>query len=94
MLTRRGEHARALARAGCGSPASRTSRPRSPRPPIPTELPDADLGIVATKATQLEDAAARLAGRVPGATVMTIQNGLGAEELVRAHGDWPLHLGA
>ena len=33
---------------------------------------------------------ARLAGRMPGATVMTIQNGLGAEELVRGHGDWPL----
>ncbi len=31
-----------------------------------------------------------LAGRCPGATMMTIQNGLGAEELVRAQGDWPL----
>ena len=34
----------------------------------PDELPDFDLGIVATKATQLEDAAAALAGRFPDAT--------------------------
>ncbi|MDE3025593.1 MAG: 2-dehydropantoate 2-reductase, partial [Acidobacteriota bacterium] len=27
---------------------------------------------------------------LPGATVMTVQNGLGAEEIVAAHGDWPL----
>jgi 2-dehydropantoate 2-reductase len=54
------------------------------------ELPEFDLGILATKATQLEEAAAKLAGRAPGATLMTIQNGLGAEELVRRYGDWPL----
>src|SRR6476619_5947364 len=40
--------------------------------------------------TELEDAARALAGRAPGATMMTIQNGLGAEELLRAEGDWPL----
>jgi 2-dehydropantoate 2-reductase len=56
----------------------------------PAELPECDLVIVATKATQLEDAAAALAGRFPGATVMTIQNGLGAEEIVSRYGDWPL----
>src|SRR5262245_22703748 len=56
----------------------------------PGELPDADLVIVATKATDLEAAANRVEGRLPGATVMTIQNGLGAEEIIRGHGDWPL----
>src|SRR5205814_7378662 len=50
----------------------------------------ADLVILATKATDVDDAAARLAGRVPSATVMTIQNGLGAEEIVRGHGERPL----
>src|SRR5439155_27148078 len=45
---------------------------------------------VATKGTHREAAAATLEGRVPGATVMTVQNGLGVEEIVRAHGDWPL----
>ena len=56
----------------------------------PAQLPDADLAILATKATGVEAAAAQLAGRVPSATVMTIQNGLGAEEVVTRHGDWPL----
>ena len=56
----------------------------------PAELPDFDLGIVATKATDLETAAGRLAGRARGATMMTIQNGLGAEEILHAHGPWPL----
>ena len=46
--------------------------------------------ILATKATQLEEAAVALGGRFPGATIMTIQNGLGAEEIVSRYGDWPL----
>ena len=46
--------------------------------------------IVATKATELEGAAALLAGRWPKAAVMTVQNGLGAEEVVAAYGGWPL----
>ena len=56
----------------------------------PAELRAADLAIVATKATELETAAAALRGHWPGAAVMTVQNGLGAEEIVRRHGDWPL----
>jgi 2-dehydropantoate 2-reductase len=35
-------------------------------------------------------AAGRLEGRFASATVMTVQNGLGAEEIVRRYGDWPL----
>src|SRR6266540_270327 len=35
-------------------------------------------------------AAERLAGRFSRATIMTVQNGLGAEEIVRVHGEWPL----
>ena len=56
----------------------------------PAEIRAADLAIVATKATELETAAAALRGHWPGAAVMTVQNGLGAEEIVRRHGDWPL----
>jgi 2-dehydropantoate 2-reductase len=54
------------------------------------EVPPFDVAIVATKATQLEEAAAALAGRFEGATIVTIQNGLGAEEIVRRYGAWPL----
>jgi 2-dehydropantoate 2-reductase len=46
--------------------------------------------IVACKGNDLERVAARLAGEFGGATVMTIQNGLGAEEVVAAQGGWPL----
>ena len=56
----------------------------------PDELPVPDLVIVATKATGLDGAASVLAGHWPEATVMTIQNGLGAEEVVRRYGDWPM----
>jgi 2-dehydropantoate 2-reductase len=38
----------------------------------------------------VDAAAARLAGRFAGAAVMTVQNGLGTEEIVRGYGDWPL----
>jgi 2-dehydropantoate 2-reductase len=54
------------------------------------DLPVPDLVIVATKATGLEAAASGLAGHWPEAAVMTVQNGLGAEEVVRRYGEWPL----
>jgi 2-dehydropantoate 2-reductase len=56
----------------------------------PRDLSDFDLGIIATKANSVEAAAESLRGRFAGATMMTVQNGLGAEEIMRAHGDWPL----
>jgi 2-dehydropantoate 2-reductase len=54
------------------------------------DLPDFDVGIIATKATGLEGAAESLAGRFARATIMTVQNGLGAEEVVHRHGEWAL----
>lgn len=90
VLTRRGDHARKLGDAGLKISGKSVFTANVFATADPDDLPDADLVIVATKATQLEDAARALEGRLPGATVMTIQNGLGAEELVRAHGEWPL----
>ncbi|HEY2311088.1 MAG TPA: 2-dehydropantoate 2-reductase, partial [Gaiellaceae bacterium] len=49
-----------------------------------------ELAILACKSTDLEPLAAQLEGTLADTTVMTIQNGLGAEEIVAAHGDWPL----
>jgi 2-dehydropantoate 2-reductase len=46
----------------------------------PAQLPEPGLAIVATKTTEVDAAAARLEGQWPGAAVMTVQNGLGAEE--------------
>ncbi len=90
VLTRRREHADALATQGLRISGKSDFIARVHATADAAELPDFDLGILATKATQLEDAAAALTGRFPDATLMTIQNGLGAEELVRTHGDWPL----
>jgi 2-dehydropantoate 2-reductase len=56
----------------------------------PHELPEFDVGIIATKANGVEAAAASLMGHFSAATIMTVQNGLGAEEIVRRHGEWPL----
>ena len=90
MLTRREEHARALNEQGLRISGKHELVARVHATAEPAGLRDFDLGILATKATHLDAAAARLAGRFAGATMMTIQNGLGAEEIVRAHGDWPL----
>jgi 2-dehydropantoate 2-reductase len=90
MLTRREEHAAALEAEGLRVSGKHDFTARLRATADPGELPKTGLVILATKATQLEEAAAALAGHVPGATVMTVQNGLGAEEIVRRHGDWPL----
>ena len=90
VLTRREDHARALNEAGLQISGKHEFTARVRASSDPAELGNVDLAIVATKATQLEEAAARLAGRFPRATLMTIQNGLGAEEILRRHGTWQL----
>lgn len=90
VLVRREEHAAALNRHGLevSGKSNFTSTVRAATDPA--ELPEFDLGIVATKATQMEAAVAPLEGRFPRATFMTIQNGIGAEELMTRHGNWKL----
>jgi 2-dehydropantoate 2-reductase len=90
VLCRREEHARALNERGLRVSGRHEFAVELRAATDPAELPGADLAIVATKATELEAAAARLHGHWPGAAVMTVQNGLGAEEIVRRHGKWPL----
>ena len=90
VLTRREEQARALADEGLRISGKSDFTVRVDATANAADLPDFDLGILATKATQLEEAVAPLGGRFDGATMMTIQNGLGAEELVRSHGGWSL----
>jgi 2-dehydropantoate 2-reductase len=90
VLTRRAEHARALNEDGLRVSGRADFTSRVTAAADPGALPDFDLGIVATKATGLGAAAESLSGRFPGATMMTVQNGLGAEEELRARGDWEL----
>jgi len=90
VLTRRPEHARALEEHGLrvSGRAEFTATLRASHDP--DEIPDFDVGIVATKGTGLDEAASSLEGRFASATIVTVQNGLGAEAIVRSHGDWPL----
>jgi 2-dehydropantoate 2-reductase len=90
VLTRRDEHAHALNEQGLRVSGRHDFTVRVTAATVARDLPDFDLGIIATKATGLESAAASLERGFPDATFMTVQNGLGAEEVVRRHGDWPL----
>jgi len=90
VLTRREEHANALNDGGLrvsgrGDFTSRVTAATSPE-----ALPEPDLVIVASKGGDVESLAARLAGHWPGAMLMTVQNGIGADEIVARHGAWPL----
>lgn len=90
VLTRRREHAQALNDRGLQVSGRHDFTARLTATADPRELPDFDVGIIATKATGLEQVAKSLAGRFAGATIVTVQNGLGAEEVVRRYGDWQL----
>jgi 2-dehydropantoate 2-reductase len=90
VLCRREEHARALNERGLRVSGRHDFTAELRAATDPADLPEAELAIVATKTTELDAAASRLAGHWPNATVMTVQNGLGAEEIVQRHGDWRL----
>jgi 2-dehydropantoate 2-reductase len=89
LLCRRPEHAAAVSENGIrvSGRADFVSRPQASTDPA--GLAEAGLAIVATKANDVEAAAAQLEGRLGDGSVMTVQNGLGAEEVVRSHGPWP-----
>jgi 2-dehydropantoate 2-reductase len=90
VLTRRREHADALNRDGLRVSGRSERHARVTASASVEDLRPFEVGIVATKATGLEDAMAALEGHFPDATMTTVLNGLGAEEIVRAHGDWPI----
>jgi 2-dehydropantoate 2-reductase len=90
VLTRRPEHAAALNEQGLRVSGRADLRSRVHATADPAELPEFELAIVCCKSTDLDAVASSLEGRSPGATLMTVQNGLGAEEIVRSHGDWDL----
>ena len=90
VLTRRESHAEELRTDGLrvSGKGAFVSHPHATADS--SALPPCDLVIVATKATELEAAMARLGGLLPDACVMTTQNGLGADRLVRRFGHWPV----
>ena len=90
VLTRRADHAAALNADGLTISGRADLQVSVVASNDPAELPAFDLGILATKADGLEEAARTLQGHFPDAMIMTTLNGLGAEQVVRAHGSWPI----
>jgi 2-dehydropantoate 2-reductase len=89
-LTRREEHARALREHGLRVTGRADFLARVEAATSPLELPEPDLVIVACKGTDLESAAERLEGHWPDSIVMTVQNGIGAGDVIARHGAWRL----
>jgi 2-dehydropantoate 2-reductase len=90
VLTRRQGHADALNASGLRVSGRSEIQASVTASCDPAELGAVDLVIVATKGPGLAAATETLEGRFPGAVVMTTLNGLGAEEIVRGHGGWPI----
>jgi 2-dehydropantoate 2-reductase len=90
VLTRREEHARALNEGGLRVSGRGDFTSRVTAATEPGALPEPDLVIVASKGGDVERLAARLAGHWPEAILMTVQNGIGADEIVARHGAWRL----
>jgi 2-dehydropantoate 2-reductase len=89
-LTRREEHARALNEEGLRVSGRGEFVSRVTAATTPDALPEPELVIVATKGGDVDRIAAVLEGHWPDAIVMTVQNGIGADEIVASHGGWPL----
>jgi 2-dehydropantoate 2-reductase len=90
VLTRREEHATALNDSGLRVSGRGDFTSRVTAATSPDALPVPDLVIVASKGADVDSIAAQLAGHWPDATLMTVQNGIGADEIVARHGAWPL----
>jgi 2-dehydropantoate 2-reductase len=89
-LVRREEHAHALRTEGLHVSGRADFTASLTASTSPDALAEPDLVIVACKGTDLETVSRRLEGHWPAAFVMTVQNGIGADEVVARHGDWPL----
>jgi 2-dehydropantoate 2-reductase len=89
-LVRREEHARALREHGLRVSGRADFTAQLEAATAPDELAEPNLVIVACKGTDLDTVAAELAGHWPEATLMTVQNGIGADEVVARHGAWRL----
>lgn len=90
VLTRRQEHADQLNRLGLKVSGKSERQASVLASTNPADLGDVDLVIIATKASAVEETARSMAGHFPNAMVMTVQNGLGCEEVVAKYGDWPI----
>ena len=84
-FVRREEHARALNREGLKVSGNHDFHVSLKATTRPDELPPCELGIVATKATQVEDSIASVGHRFDQGAIISAQNGLGSEEIIANH---------
>lgn len=84
-LVRRRDHADALNRDGLRVSGTHNFSVKLRATNNPEDLPDFDLGIVATKATQVEQSIAPVGKRFDRGAVISAQNGLGSEEIIASH---------
>ena len=84
-FVRRADHAYALNRDGLRVSGKHNFSMALKATANPRELPEFDLGIVATKATQVEEAIAEAGSHFDQGAVISAQNGLGSEEIVAEH---------
>jgi len=84
-FVRREEHARILNRDGLRVSGKHNFSVSLKATTHPHELPEFDLGIVATKATQVEDAINEVGHHFDNGTVISAQNGVGSEEIIARH---------
>jgi 2-dehydropantoate 2-reductase len=84
-FVRRKDHADALNQQGLTVSGGHDFHVRLKATTDPEELPDCELGVIATKATQVGDSVALVGGRFDHGAVISAQNGLGSEEIIAAH---------
>jgi len=84
-FVRREDHARALNEQGLRVSGTHSFTAQLHAETDPSRLPDFDLGIVCTKATQTAEAFAPVASHFDGGAVISAQNGLGSEEILAQH---------
>ena len=81
-LVRRKDHADALNHSGLRVSGTHEFSVKLRATTDPGELPACDLGIVATKATQVRESIAEAGHRFDQGAVISAQNGLGSEEII------------
>jgi 2-dehydropantoate 2-reductase len=84
-FVRRRDHANLLNRDGLTVSGGHQFHVEIKATTDPNELPECDLGIVATKATQVEMSIAQVGSRFDHGAVLSAQNGLGSEEIIAQH---------
>jgi 2-dehydropantoate 2-reductase len=89
-LVRRPEHSDALNREGLRVSGKHDFKVALKATTQPADLPACDLGIVATKATQVEESFAAAGRHFDRGAVFSAQNGLGSEEIIAAYTRGPV----